>query len=275
MRVPSPCVLAAALCALSAHAQPTGGAGAPSQAASDWTYSAGAAVLSGPRFAGAGSNRTMLVPTFDIRYRDRLFINPIRGIGAEVQLLDGLKASASVGASFDSRKAKDDARLNGLGDIGVAPAVRLGLDYRVGQTFASAEVVSRLGSSDGRGTLLEAEAGYNLLASRAGVLGVGLEVKAMDSTYARNFFGVSAAQSAASGLPAFNAQSGDSQRGPVCADRGARHRPLDIFWPCRLQPAARRRSRQPDHRRPQPGAAARNDELPVLNAVGAEVTTRL
>ena len=186
----------------------------PPSAASDWTFNVGAAALYGPRYVGASATKTMAIPTFDIKYRDWLFISPIRGVGAQIGLLEGLTASAALGADFTSRKAKDGARLKGLGDIGAAAAIRLGLDYKAGNAFAGAKLISRLGSSNGRGTLLEVDAGYNVLASRIGVLGLGLQAKAMDGTYAQNFFGVSAGQSLASGLPAFAAGSGLQSIGP-------------------------------------------------------------
>ena len=125
-----------------------------------------------------------------------------------MELLEGLKASASLGASFNARKAKDDARLNGLGDIGSAATIRLGMEYKLGKAFVGGTVISRLGSGNGRGTQFEVDAGYTVSASRSGIFALGLEAKAMDDTYARNFFGVSAQQSAASGLAAFNANGG-------------------------------------------------------------------
>ena len=191
-----------------AQAQTALPAGAPAGAANDWTFSAGVAVGAYPLYVGSSKSKTLAIPTFDIRYQDWFFINPIRGIGAEAELLEGLKASASLGASFNSRKAKDDTRLNGLGDIGSAATIRVGLDYKLGQAFVSGAVISRLGDSNGRGTQFEVDAGYTVLASRSGIFALGLEAKAMDGTYARNFFGVSAQQSAASGLAAFNANGG-------------------------------------------------------------------
>lgn len=183
-------------------------ANAPARAATDWTFSAGAAVGAYPLYVGSSRSKTLAIPTFDIRYRDWLFINPIRGIGAEVELLQDLKVSASLGASFNARKAKDDARLNGLGDIGSAATIRLGMEYKLGKAFFGGTVISRLGSGNGRGTQFEVDAAYTVLASRAGIFALGLEAKAMDDTYARNFFGVSPQQSAASGLAAFNAHGG-------------------------------------------------------------------
>lgn len=184
---------------------------APVQAnktADDWTVSAGAALASAPSYSGAAKTKTMAIPTFDIRYRDWFFINPFLGVGVSTELLDGLRGSASLGPSFDRREAKDEARLNGLGDVRIALAVNLSLDYKLGNAFTKTRLVSRLGSGNERGTVLEAEAGYNVLASRSGVLGLGLQVKAVDGTYASNFSGVSASQSAASGLAVFNAKAG-------------------------------------------------------------------
>ncbi|MBG6219662.1 MULTISPECIES: MipA/OmpV family protein [unclassified Janthinobacterium] len=180
---------------------------------SDWSVSAGAAIATGPRYAGSSKNKTMAIPTFDLRYRDWFFINPIAGVGVSADLLDGLKGTASIGVSFDKREAKDDVRLRGLGDIGFTPAINLGLEYRLGNAFVKSKLISRLGSSNKQGTLLETEVGYNVLASRAGVLGLGLQVKAMDNTYAGNFFGVSASQSNASGMAVFKANSGVASAG--------------------------------------------------------------
>lgn len=197
-----------ALLSLNAQAQTAPMPGAATTTTSDWTFMAGAAAASGPSYIGASKTKTLAIPTFDVRYRDWFFITPLRGIGVEVELLQGLKGSASVGASFDAREAKDDARLNGLGDIGMVPAINLGLDYAAGKAFVKGKLISRVGNSNERGTLFEVDAGYNVVASRSGVLGLGLQAKAMDNTYASNFFGVSAQQSAASGLPVFNASGG-------------------------------------------------------------------
>lgn len=207
-------VLLMLISSTAAQAQTAPPAGAPAGATNDWTFSAGAAVGAYPLYVGSSKSKTLAIPTFDIRYRDWFFINPIRGIGVEAELLEGLKGSASLGASFNARKAKDDARLNGLGDIGSAATIRLGMDYKLGKAFVGGKVITRLGRANGRGTQFEVDAGYTVLASRAGIFALGLEMKAMDATYARNFFGVSAQQSAASGLAAFNAHGGLQSIGP-------------------------------------------------------------
>lgn len=203
-----------ALVSAGAQAQTSPSSAMPAKSTSDWNYSLGAAVISAPRFVGSDTQRTMVVPNFQARYKDWLFIDPIRGIGVQTQLNGDLGASAALAIDLASRKRKDDARLTGLGDISESAALRIGLDYKPGDAFINATMVSRLGKSNGRGTLFEADIGYNVLKSRSALVGVGLNLKGMDSTYARNFFGVSAAQSAASGLPVFNADSGLQSMGP-------------------------------------------------------------
>ena len=210
----TPCALFLVLLSTGAQAQTSQTSAMPAKSTSDWNYSLGAAVISAPRFVGSDTRRTLAVPNFQARYKDWLFIDPIRGIGVQTKLTEGLGASAALAIDLASRKRKDDARLTGLGDISEAAALRFGLDYRLGDAFVSANMASRLGKSNGRGTLFDADIGYNVVKSRTALVGVGLNLKGMDSTYARNFFGVSATQSAASGLPVFNADGGLQSMGP-------------------------------------------------------------
>ncbi len=156
----------------------------------------------------------MLVPTIGARYRDWFFADPVKGVGVTTRWSDRLSGNAALGIDFTSRKGRDERRLAGLGDVSVAAALRVGVDYRLGKAFASTKLTSRLGPSNGRGMLFDADIGYNAFASRAALLSMGLTATAMDNRYARNFFGVSAEQSVASGLPAFTASGGLQSAGP-------------------------------------------------------------
>jgi MipA family protein len=191
-----------------AIAQPAAPGAAASPPASDWTIRAGAALISGPRWPGADDSRALLVPVFDVRYKQFLFINPNRGIGVEIPLAQDLRGSAALGLDLTSRKEKDSPRLLGLGDVKSSAALLLELNYQPGSAFVKAGLSSRLGSGNSRGTTFEADLGYNLVKSPGAVLGVGLNLQTMDGTYAKNFFGVNAQQSVASKLPTFQASSG-------------------------------------------------------------------
>jgi len=193
----------------SAQAQTASTSGpVPATVTSDWKFNLGAAVISTPYFIGSDNQRFLAVPTFQIRYQDWFFIDPFRGIGYQSKLSDALIATAAISFDPTERKTEDDARLTGLGDISMAPAVRLGLNYRSGRAFVNANMISRLAANNARGMVFEADIGYNVLASRNAIVGIGLNLKGMDNTYARNFFGVSTSQSAASSLAVFGAKGG-------------------------------------------------------------------
>lgn len=215
MNISLPAALALVLLATGAQAQSAPTDTAPvTNATGNWTYNAGAAALAAPRFLGVSRTRTMLVPTIGARYRDWFFADPVKGVGVTTRWSDRLSGNAALGIDFTSRKGRDERRLAGLGDVSVAAALRVGVDYRLGKAFASTKLTSRLGPSNGRGMLFDADIGYNAFASRAALLSMGLTATAMDNRYARNFFGVSAEQSVASGLPAFTASGGLQSAGP-------------------------------------------------------------
>ncbi len=174
----------------------------------DWKFSLGAAVTSSPQYPGSKKNDAMVLPNFEIRYRDYLFIDPINGFGIEQKITDGLTGRLSIGYDFTNRRAKDDVRFTGLVDIKPAGALRAGLQYRAGSYFAKGTVTDRLGKEQGRGTMLDLEAGYSLFASPIAGLDLGAIVQTMDNTYAKNFFGITQTQSSVTGLKVFEAKSG-------------------------------------------------------------------
>lgn len=180
-------------------------------AAGGWSFSAGAAALSAPRFAGSDRQRYLVVPTFELAYGDSFFINPIQGIGLRARPLEGLTTSAALGLSLDARRAKDDVRLRGLGDVKERAALILKVDYAFAQSSVSAEVSSRLGQQ--RGSLLNFEFGQNVLATSKGQYTLGVNARLMDARYARTFFEVNAAQATASGLRRFDAGAGLQRAG--------------------------------------------------------------
>ncbi len=200
------CAVLSSIClsvGITAHAQTSQPA-----STSNWTINVGAAVASGPRYLGSGDNKTSLLPIIDARYKDFLFISPIRGIGVDFSLAQGLTASAAFGYDPASREEKESTRLVGLGDVKSTGALLLGLDYRLGDAFAKAGLSSRLGSDNRRGTSFDIDLGYNFVKTQSWILGAGVNLRTMDNTYARNFFGVNAQQSATAKLKAFNAGGG-------------------------------------------------------------------
>jgi outer membrane scaffolding protein for murein synthesis (MipA/OmpV family) len=104
-----------------------------------------------------------------------------------------------------SRKENVDTHLNGMGNL--AYAAELG--GFVNARFSPWYVTSSLAASS-RGSRVELGGGYDLTLSDADKVRAGLELDWADSKYMQSYFGVSAAQSLASGgvLTAYNATSG-------------------------------------------------------------------
>jgi MipA family protein len=175
---------------------------------SDWQFSAGAGIVVAPKYLGAEDSRARAIPFLEAKYQDWLTINPINGIEMKTDLGAGFSVGGSIGADLTRRRAKDDERFQGLTDIKESPVGRVFADYSTNDFSINAAAKYRAGKSEGRGTILEIDAGYNLLANSSGALTVGVSISAMDSTYATNFFGISAEQSRSSGLRQFNAKSG-------------------------------------------------------------------
>lgn len=175
---------------------------------SDWQFSAGAGVIVAPKYLGAEDSQTRAIPFLEAKYQDWLTINPTNGVEVKTSLGSGFSVGASIGADLTRRRAKDDERFQGLTDIKESPVGRVFAEYGTNDFSIKVAAKYRAGKSEGRGTILEIDAGYNLLANSAGALTVGVSISAMDNKYAANFFGISAEQSRSSGLGQFDAKSG-------------------------------------------------------------------
>lgn len=180
---------------------------------SDWSIRLGGGIVSTPRFIGASKQRYMVVPTFDIRYQDWFFANPVKGVGVESKPISGLSLTAALGVSTTSRNSNMDPRLNGLPKIGAAPDLKLGAEYEINDFTFSGEYSQRLTSGAKAGSKARLEAAYNVIATKTVLLSAGLFDQVMDKKYATNFLSITAQQSAVTGLPTYEAKRGQLDNG--------------------------------------------------------------
>jgi hypothetical protein len=54
---------------------------------SDWSFAFGAGALALPSYAGASSTKILPLPWIDLRYKDRVFLSPIAGLGVNLVAL--------------------------------------------------------------------------------------------------------------------------------------------------------------------------------------------
>ncbi|WP_052261719.1 MipA/OmpV family protein [Leisingera sp. ANG-M1] len=193
------------------------------QAEGDWEGSIGAGVFWEPEYLGSSESTTSGFPMFELTWRDRLFIGP-GGIGGYVFNSDDFKLSAAIGYD-EGRKENDSTFLRGLGDIDGGITYNLGLEYEFGPVTPYLEVTKYGKGSEGLSATIGVEGMMPLraLTGRASfasldedssplemgpVLTAGISADWGNDDFNGTYYGVTAAQSAASGLGQYTATSG-------------------------------------------------------------------
>ena len=170
---------------------------------SAWKLSVGGGLASVPRYEGASSNRLRFAPLLEAS-NGNFFAGTSRGIGYNFSDDKSLQYGARLTVS-PYRRQNADSRLNGMGDISNAAEFGAFLNAQFSAIYLTSSV-----ASGSHGTHLEAGGGYEAHFSPVDKVRTGLDLDWADGKYMQTYFGVNAAQAAASGgvLTAYNATSG-------------------------------------------------------------------
>ncbi|WP_425325513.1 MipA/OmpV family protein [Paraburkholderia sacchari] len=185
---------------------------APAQSASTaqpdspWKIAIGPGAYFAPQYPGAKHMKVYPFPALDISYRDRIFSQGPDVLGINVLTAENYHVGASLSFDFQSRNVADDPHLHGLGNVDEGPKLRLFADYTV-WAFTGAVAMYQDISGNGQGTTASADL-YASLPLPGWLFSVGPGLTWANAVYTRTLFGVSAAQSAASGLPQYATGSG-------------------------------------------------------------------
>jgi MipA family protein len=198
----SPLLLSASLlmAAAQASAQDYDDEGAGS---GEWEFVLGAGGFYEPNFEGAKKHESSALPYFSITYDDRYTFD---NEGMSAKFYDGgaLGLTAKIGYDF-GRDEADDPHLAGLGNIKGGATLGFGVDYDAGPIDLYADLERSFGDGDG----VVGEFGVEVSSSVGQLeLGANLSATWANEDHMQNYFGVTAAQSAASGLAAYNAGAG-------------------------------------------------------------------
>ncbi len=171
----------------------------------EWDIRLGAGAVVVPKYEGAKKLKAMPMPLIDVTWRDRVYLNPVNGAG--VYLVNTPNIDLGVGMTYRFGRDQDDGpKLKGLGDVDGGLAGRIFAAYWAGPFSVYANATSDFG-------------GRQSATGEVGALGllplsekVALRATAF-TTWADNrnmetFYGVTATQSARSGLAQFNAKGG-------------------------------------------------------------------
>jgi outer membrane scaffolding protein for murein synthesis (MipA/OmpV family) len=176
----------------------------------DWRVVLGGAAEYKPLYDGASLTRTQGGPVINIRYKDFAFASVGEGLG--LNLVHGEHYRGGLALCYDLGRlvSNDVSHLEGLGDIKRAPGIKAFFSYAVSKSFplvVRADVRQILGGVDGMAADLDA---FMPLpgSSRRLIMFAGPSITYADHRYTQKEFGVTAAQSAASGYPVYDAHSG-------------------------------------------------------------------
>jgi outer membrane scaffolding protein for murein synthesis (MipA/OmpV family) len=196
---------------------------------SDWSFTLGAGALLTPSYPGAASTKVVPLPFVDVRYKDRIFLSPIAGLGVNVLAVPGARLGVSLLPDL-GRSASQGNRLRGWGDISAGADVKLFGELRVlGPLAVLASVRRQLGG--GNGTVVDAGLTGTLPLMRRLIVSATATVSWANGRYTQSYFGVGADQSAAALLqgslvPTFAAGAGlrDASLGVLAIV------PIDRHW---------------------------------------------
>lgn len=171
----------------------------------DWDTRIGVGIGLMPKYEGAKKYRAMPLPLIDLTWRDRVYLNPVNGAG--VYLVNTPNIDLGVGVTYRFGRDQDDGpRLKGLGDVSGGLAARIFAAYWAGPFSVYANATSDFG---GRQSATGEVGALGLLplsekfALRATAFATWADNRNMET-----FYGVTATQSAKSGLAQFSAKGG-------------------------------------------------------------------
>jgi MipA family protein len=198
----------------------TAATGAEAEEARDegWRVTVGAGGLYAPAYEGDDDYRLSVLPSIELAYDDTFFASVQNGVGYRIINTPSLRAGPIGRVKFSRDEdgsqpfaiSGDDTNdLRGLGDVDTSFELGGFMEYRLGPVLLSAEARQAISGHDG----LAADIGARWLGrgdalGRSFVFSVGPRARFVDDTYNQAYFGVNPTQSAASGLPIYEASGG-------------------------------------------------------------------
>lgn len=163
----------------------------------------GGAVIYAPAYQGGEDYRVLPFPVIDLKY-GRFFVSSRRGIGAN--LVDGDTVDVGAGVTFVPGYRRRDAPV-GIGRVSGGAGARISADVKAGMVMASLGATKVL-SGDLDGALVDATLAMPFRPTDRLTIIPSVGTTWADAAYTRSYFGVSAAQATASGLPAYRPGGG-------------------------------------------------------------------
>jgi MipA family protein len=210
----APVALLALLCGLPAARA----GGEVTSEARRWEGAVGFAATWAPEYAGAGTSRLRLVPAGFLRC-GRFSISGAGGFGTRrnddverglaASLIERSQWRVGFALRVDSgRRESGSDRLRGMGDIDSTLRARLSVHWRPQRHWSITTGLSADALSQGNGWWAQIGVNRQFPFTPDTALGVGVSARWAGEDYARQWFGVTPAQSARTGYPVYRPGSG-------------------------------------------------------------------
>lgn len=169
--------------------------------------SAGLVGLQSREFAGGSQNESRALPALDAQWSNGWFAGTTNGVGINLSRTPGLAYGVRLTADL-GRKASDSSELRGLGDVEAAIEVGGFANWQVTDSLSVVSSIRYGSGNDKNGLVAHLGVSHRLAIATDWSLGSQLVVSAANEEAMRSYFGVSATQSAASGLAVYTPSAG-------------------------------------------------------------------
>jgi len=173
------------------------------QKLAEWKVVLGGGAMMAPKYEGSDEFDIQAIPFITATFGERVKVDP-RGVSVNAYSVGNLNFSGQLG--YDVGRSEDDSdHLRGLGDVDAGGVVGGMVSYEMGPAEFYASLSRTIGGSEG----LEAKIGFDLAHNIDQFrFSAGVSATWADENYMETYFGVTAAQSAASGLAQYDIGAG-------------------------------------------------------------------
>lgn len=168
----------------------------------------GLGVSAAPRYQGADESKTKVVPGFEYRWANGLFVGGSDGlVGVQFDATPQLQLGLALGVD-EGRKASVSRYLTGMGDVDARGTLNLYAKAAVTDQLSLSAGLKLGAGSSGKGGLLNLGASYGVSLAHDIRMSFNVGATLASASYMQDYFGVSAAQASASGYKRYTPGSG-------------------------------------------------------------------
>jgi len=167
----------------------------------------GAGAFYGNKYRGSKDQEWRVLPLLDYRWANGFFAGTRNGLGYDFSRSEGEQYGLRITADL-GRDETDKPRLTGQGDIQIRPEFGGFFNYSLGQGLSFTSSLRYGSGNERKGLVADLGLSYFRPLTQQLFLGFGGGLTVVNSNYMQEYFGVTSAQAASSGLKATQAKAG-------------------------------------------------------------------